>query len=171
MATQTCNRCGETYPLNRDHFGNTNNRGVIGWRGVCRACMRANSAKHAAENPEQYAQRRQLRQKREMDAGSSVPDTFDRQGLRAFLGDKCRYCEADLEGGGELDHLTPVARGGSGNPGNLTLCCRACNRSKLAKTLDEYLHWRRERELYVRSIAVPGEAPDVATVEAQRRTF
>lgn len=170
MAVQTCNRCGETLPLDRDHFGNTNNRGVIGWRGVCRACMRANSAKHAAANPDQYAERRLRREAREIDAGSAVVGV-NIDGLRAALEDRCRYCDADLQGGGEIDHLTPVARGGGGGANNLTICCRACNRAKLAKTLNEFLTWRQERGLPVRDIKIFGESPDAATSEIQRRTY
>lgn len=170
MAVQTCNRCGETFPLDRDHFGNTNNRGVVGWRRVCRACMRANSARHAAENPDQYVERRMRRAAREIDASSAIVGV-NIAALRKALSDKCRYCDAALYGGGEVDHLTPVARGGSGRVNNLTICCRACNRAKLAKTLDEFFTWRRERGLPVRDIEIVGEAPDAATTETQRRTY
>lgn len=170
MAVQTCKRCGEVLPLDRDHFGNTNNRGVIGWRGVCRACMRANSAKHAAENPEQYAERRMRRSEREGESRSAIVG-IDIEALRAALGGRCRYCDVDLHGGGEVDHLTPVARGGSGVRNNLTLACRDCNRAKLAKTLDEFIAWRQQRGLLVRDLEVPGEAPDVAENDTQRRTY
>jgi 5-methylcytosine-specific restriction endonuclease McrA len=33
----------------------------------------------------------------------------------------------------ELDHLVPVSRGGSGEPNNLAVTCRRCNRSKGSK--------------------------------------
>jgi len=170
MATQTCKKCGETLPLNRDHFGNTNNGGVIGWRGTCRAFMRANSAKHAAQNPGQYQQRQQLRAQRERSAGSTIAGV-NVQALRKVLGDRCRYCDVALDGAGELDHLTPVARGGSGRPQNVTLSCMPCNRSKLAKTLNEFLAWRRERGLAFRDVAITGEAPDPPSTDTQRRRF
>lgn len=49
----------------------------------------------------------------------------------------CQYCG---ERGGELecDHIYPVALGGTDDAGNLTTACRTCNRSKGAKTLDEW---------------------------------
>jgi hypothetical protein len=170
MTTQTCKKCGKTLPLNRDHFGNTNNRGVIGWRGTCRACMRANSARHAAQNPEQYQQRQRLRADRERSAGSIIGEV-DVQALRRVLADRCRYCDAALNGSGELDHLTPVARGGSGRSHNVTLSCMPCNRSKLAKTLDEFLSWRRVRGLAVRNLVIEDEAPDPPITDIQRRTY
>lgn len=51
----------------------------------------------------------------------------------------CAYCG---ERGGKLqcDHIEPVSRGGSHSDENLTTACEPCNRSKGAKTLEE---WRR----------------------------
>lgn len=169
MSVQTCKKCGETFPLTREHFGNTNNRGVIGWRGSCRGCMRAVSKAHSEENPEQYAERRAIRAEREREAGSAVVDV-DLVGLRRKLGDRCRYCDDPLHGGGEVDHLTPVARGGSGRAGNVTICCMPCNRAKLAKTLQEFMDWRRDRGLPVRDVVIAGEAPDRPTSSSQRRS-
>ena len=51
----------------------------------------------------------------------------------------CSYCGARgirLE----CDHIIPVAIGGSHDDSNLTTACFACNRSKHAKTLEQ---WRR----------------------------
>jgi 5-methylcytosine-specific restriction endonuclease McrA len=170
MAFQTCKKCGLTLPLDRDHFGNTNNRGVIGWRGSCRACMRAHSAEHAAKNPEQRAERQLRRTERERTSASAVMDV-DLRELRNSLSDRCRYCDTNLDGGGEFDHLTPVARGGSGQAGNVTLACMPCNRSKQAKTLPEYLAWRRDRGLPVREISLRTEMPDVPLNDVQRRGY
>ncbi|WP_442854274.1 HNH endonuclease [Brevundimonas sp. Root608] len=91
--------------------------------------------------------------------------------LRGPLGDACRYCGAPLGKGGEVDHLTPVARGGTSGISNLTLACTPCNRAKLAKTLDEFLEWRAERGLAVREVDVPGELPDTPTSDRQRRSY
>lgn len=53
-------------------------------------------------------------------------------------GHVCTYC-----GGGngldlECDHIVPVARGGGDDDANLTTACAPCNRSKGAKTLEEW---------------------------------
>jgi hypothetical protein len=50
----------------------------------------------------------------------------------------CTYC---TERGGRLecDHIIPVSRGGTEALENLTTACFACNRSKRAKTIQEWL--------------------------------
>ncbi len=62
---------------------------------------------------------------------------------RIFLRDNfiCAYC---TKRGGELecDHIVPVSKGGSNLESNLTTSCRACNRSKSDKSLDE---WRNKQ--------------------------
>jgi hypothetical protein len=50
----------------------------------------------------------------------------------------CRYCGkrgTPLE----CDHVTPVSKGGKTDESNLVTACRSCNRSKGAKTLEEWL--------------------------------
>ena len=51
---------------------------------------------------------------------------------------KCTYCG---QPGGEVDHIIPLARGGSHSIGNLTSSCRKCNSSKGMKLLIE---WKRD---------------------------
>jgi len=55
----------------------------------------------------------------------------------------CAYCghrgtSATLE----VDHKTPVARGGSDDPANLTTACWECNRAKGTMTAGEF-RWQR----------------------------
>jgi 5-methylcytosine-specific restriction endonuclease McrA len=50
----------------------------------------------------------------------------------------CTYCG---QPGGEVDHIIPLARGGSHSIGNLTSSCRKCNSSKGMKLLIE---WKRD---------------------------
>ena len=44
----------------------------------------------------------------------------------------CRQCGARQEDGVrlEVDHIVPVARGGTNDPYNLQTLCRACNQTK-----------------------------------------
>lgn len=51
-------------------------------------------------------------------------------------GRTCRYCGAtdDLQ----IDHVCPLSRGGTNDPDNLAVACRPCNRSKHAKTIEEW---------------------------------
>lgn len=44
---------------------------------------------------------------------------------------RCAYCRKSLKEGFEIDHITPLSRGGTNYPRNIQLLCRlACNQSK-----------------------------------------
>lgn len=55
-----------------------------------------------------------------------------RQYVRVLLGDLCGYCGAMAE---QIDHIVPVAAGGTGEWDNLTAACGDCNRRKYARPL------------------------------------
>lgn len=73
------------------------------------------------------------------------PERVEWNALRAELtpvvlardGALCRYCGStdDLT----IDHVTPLAHGGSNNLTNLVVACRICNSSKGARLLEEWL--------------------------------
>lgn len=50
----------------------------------------------------------------------------------------CRYCDARGVAL-ECDHVVPVAKGGDHHDSNLVTACKPCNRSKAAKTLEDWL--------------------------------
>ena len=49
----------------------------------------------------------------------------------------CFYC-GTTEGPFECDHVIPVCRGGSSRIENVVVACRACNRSKSSKLVEEW---------------------------------
>jgi 5-methylcytosine-specific restriction endonuclease McrA len=51
-------------------------------------------------------------------------------------------CQCELDGGFEIDHIEPLANGGSNWPENLQLLCMPCNRSKGTKTMQEWEDWK-----------------------------
>lgn len=55
---------------------------------------------------------------------------------------RCFYCAASLAGY-EVDHRIPLSRGGTNSPDNIVVACRGCNRSKGAKTAEEFMAVRR----------------------------
>ena len=61
---------------------------------------------------------------------------------------RCYYCGwsaqnlLDSLANFEIEHLTPLSRGGSEAPENLVQACRWCNRQKGDKTESEYRMWR-----------------------------
>lgn len=170
---KNCNRCGKEYPETREFFGQfKNQRGGevrIGFRGICRICMANHTKAYDAQNSANVAARISRRRERSEIAGGFL--RRDLPEVRRFLKDKCRFCSKDLGGGGHIDHLTPVARGGSHEPSNLTICCKECNLAKTSKSLEEFLEWRRERKLPTRDIKVPGELPDPIARRELRQRF
>ena len=56
---------------------------------------------------------------------------------------KCGYCGCDLhEDNTTIDHMRPKSRGGQDRIANLILCCRSCNATKRAKTVDEFRFYK-----------------------------
>lgn len=64
--------------------------------------------------------------------------------IRDEQGDRCAWCGTELDGGGHIDHVTPVALGGRSDRGNLVWSCRSCNLRKRAMSPQD---WERERWL------------------------
>lgn len=50
----------------------------------------------------------------------------------------CAYC-GDTDGPFDVDHIVPRSKGGTNAIDNLTVACRACNRSKGAKDVKDWL--------------------------------
>lgn len=74
----------------------------------------------------------ETRVRREWDAMRPVVFPF----LLHRDGGACRYCGSTEALSGE--HLTPIYRGGTNDPGNLGISCIDCNREKHVLTDDEY---------------------------------
>ncbi len=59
----------------------------------------------------------------------------------------CRYCGARVGADAlTMDHVVPVARGGTSSRGNVVPACEACNRSKKALTPAEHILAELERD-------------------------
>jgi 5-methylcytosine-specific restriction endonuclease McrA len=69
--------------------------------------------------------------------GSHTAD--DLRTLYALQEERCAYCGITLHGEYHVDHMQPIARGGSNWPDNLALTCSDCNLSKGAKTPGEWM--------------------------------
>ena len=169
-----CKDCGISYPETRDYFGQYKNQrkgGVtIGFRNSCRKCMASRTSRHSELNPLMVKKRQQRRANAEESAQGEFTDD-DIIFIRSQVADNCRFCGTPLNGKGEIEHLTPVTRGGSHNRNNLTLSCPKCNKEKTNKTQLEYLEWRRERNLNVRNLSFPHEKPDPTTSARGRKSY
>ncbi len=64
--------------------------------------------------------------------------------LRAIQDDVCYYCGASISEGFQVDHLEPLALGGSNGIRNIMLACSSCNRSKWIHRETKF--WRKLRK-------------------------
>jgi 5-methylcytosine-specific restriction endonuclease McrA len=77
--------------------------------------------------------------------------------VRAAFGECCCYCGET--GNLELEHLTPIVRGGRPVLGNLALACGECNRQKMTMTVEEF---RPDRAAEIRRVArLEGDPADL----------
>jgi len=93
--------------------------------------------KYRREKPHVYAAKEQRRRTRLKNNGVYLVTEKEMQKMYAS---KCFYCKvADAT---TVDHVVPIAKGGTHSIGNLLPACRPCNESKKAKLLIE---WKIER--------------------------
>ena len=67
---------------------------------------------------------------------SEISDATRRQ-VRERAGNRCEYCLSHQDyimGRLQIDHIQPVAKGGSDGDDNLCLACELCNQHKWTKT-------------------------------------
>lgn len=100
---------------------------------------------YQANNPEYVRAREARRRARKAENGGMVTqeelrELFEQQESR------CAYCGTliffEIERDVQLEHMTPIAKGGSSDITNLCYACPDCNLSKHDKTVDE---WRAVR--------------------------
>lgn len=84
-----------------------------------------------AANPEQARAGGHARRARQANAEGRWTK-YDIRRQYALQSGVCFWCDASIAGGYHIDHLIPLARGGSNWPHNLVLACPPCNHSKHA---------------------------------------
>lgn len=84
------------------------------------ATVRENERRWRANHKAHEAARRHQRRALELDAET-------REYIKVLLLDLCSYCGGP---GGTIDHIVPVAKGGTNHWTNLTAACKSCNSSK-----------------------------------------
>lgn len=93
-------------------------------------------------NPEKRAKWNRNRNAR---LAAQAGGTLSQSDLEALLADlpACPYCAQPISvATAQIDHIEPLARGGSHALDNLTACCAACNASKRDRPL---LYWLAQR--------------------------
>lgn len=64
----------------------------------------------------------------------------DIQNMYVLQGARCYYCSVSIEYKYEIEHMTPISRGGSNWIDNICLACVPCNRTKHTKTVEEFMN-------------------------------
>jgi len=89
---------------------------------------------------QQYERRRRVardrRNRNRIAPGKHTPEDI-RQQYKKQEG-KCYWCDTAVGDTYHIDHVIPLARGGSNNPDNLVISCPACNLSKGSKLPSEW---------------------------------
>lgn len=92
---------------------------------------RARSSLYAKNNPEQRAAVARTRRAREVASGG-VHTRDDVAAILKMQKGRCAYCRIKF-GKYHVDHIMPLARGGSNDRTNLQALCPPCNQTKSAK--------------------------------------
>lgn len=111
------------------------------WRAANPEKFRASVAAYQVNNPEKRRANEANRRARKLEAGGThtpddINDLFRRQR------GKCACCRASIKRGYHVDHIHPLARGGSNDKANLQLLCPTCNTKKSAKHPIEFMQSR-----------------------------
>lgn len=138
-----CKDCFKVFPETREYFGST---GSGGFRNSCRECMRKRVKKWADKNPDKVKARWENRFKILKERGGPISEDI-REAVYLKSGGLCKYCGKFIERNGEIEHKTPMIKGGSNDLGNLAWSCYQCNKEKANKTEKEYLRWRIKNNL------------------------
>lgn len=103
----------------------------------------ANAKQHAKENQHIAIKRHALRRLRieaTIESESAIADFIKL--IRNSKWVYCYYCDKRIPGKkAHIDHIVPLARGGSHSPDNLCASCAPCNQTKSAKLISE---WKRQ---------------------------
>lgn len=118
------------------------------WRATNPESARRMSQKRREKDPERFnSYRRKWKQQNPDKVYTSNPlraaNPFDDEAVAystMILLDPCAFCGAPSE---HVDHIDPLAAGGTSDWDNLAALCASCNTSKGSKSLLDYLLYRR----------------------------
>lgn len=113
----------------------------------CRSCDDA--LRRNGSTPDEIIERRHALEARRRERDRSAPGltVAQRKALKALWtrqGRLCAYCPAPAT---EIDHVIPLALGGTNYEGNLLPCCGPCNRAKSDSLLAAWRAGKRPRRM------------------------
>jgi len=111
------------------------------WKDQNREKLRASGRRHYRENKEYHLAKGRNRKARQKGAAGSH-SREDVARILAKQSGKCAYCKVGLRGKYHVDHVMPLALGGSNFPQNLQVLCQPCNLAKSYKHPTEFARRR-----------------------------
>lgn len=133
--SKTCPKCKTEYEKGEESFPKDIHKSD-GLGSHCKACMRANTAVYYAENTLRKAVTNANQTARTKHNDDNQLDFEEVEAKFKEMGNTCVFCGTAEKVG--IDHDVPFARGGLNVLNNVQPCCFPCNKSKQAKTSDEY---------------------------------
>lgn len=119
------------YQINRDVYLQRSREYQVSHPEQTRAAIK----RYRAAHPERIRAQKHLRRTRIAGAHGRYTDR-DVGHMLAMQQGHCAYCGRIVTL--TIEHINPIARGGSNGPENICLACWKCNLEKGAKTLDEW---------------------------------
>lgn len=145
-ATKVCSRCGKEKPFTAEFFPpcGPKARNLAGLYPACRECNNAKRREWGREHPDrERLSRRAYRLNhgvsRRTSAGHHLVGYKTLESMFEEQGGRCKYCGVALDDSYHIDHVIPLARGGTHERSNLVLSCAPCNLSKNRSTIEEWL--------------------------------
>jgi 5-methylcytosine-specific restriction endonuclease McrA len=108
------------------------------WKDENRDKLSLYSKRWRARNPEKVTAANASRRAR-LKAAPGAYTASDVRDCLVTQGARCFYCLASLADGYHVDHMTPLARGGSNGPENIVCSCPTCNSKKYTRTAAEFI--------------------------------
>lgn len=169
VTNKKCNKCGDTKPI--DDFYKRSEKGRSGHESSCKACKnkyatekqkedperhrkivaewrkanperhRLNEAAWRASNPDKIRIKARNRRAKKRKVGGTLSMGIAKK-LLALQKGKCACCGLPLGDDYHLDHIMPLALGGSNTDDNIQLLRAKCNLQKSAKHPVDFMQER-----------------------------
>lgn len=132
IKAESAKRAAKRYAENKEEILKSQARR----RSENKASISESNAQYRAKNGMKFRAYMAARRARKRNAGGSYTDK-DVERMKYLQKSKCANCKC-LLGEFHVDHINPLALGGTNDPANLQLLCPSCNRRKHAKPPEQF---------------------------------